>query len=75
MHSKTAVTCSYYWLFNYRAVRQTIMDTLNTSNSAFEEALNQHITWTSDAAAALETSISRGPIFAGCSTDQVRKQY
>ena len=51
------------------------MDALNTSNSAFAEVLNQHITWTSDAAAALETSIRSGPIFAGCSADQVRKQY
>ena len=75
MHNKTAITCSYYWLFDYRAVRQTIMDALNTSNSAFEEALNQHITWTPDAAAALETSIRSSPILAGCSTDQVRKQY
>ena len=55
---------------NYRATQQTILTALGTSNSAFEEALNQHITWTPEAAAALETSIRSGPIYAGCATDE-----
>ena len=51
------------------------MTALDTSTSAFEEALNEHITWTPEAAAALEASIRNGPIYAVCTTDQVREKH
>jgi hypothetical protein len=38
---------------------------------AFENALNQYVSWTPEAAVALEDSIRNGPIQAICSTDQV----
>ena len=56
-----------------RSAQQAILNALATSPSAFENALDQYIDWTPEAAAALEESIRSGPIEAGCSTDQVRK--
>ena len=54
-----------------RAAQLAILSALERSTSDFENALNQYISWTPEAATALEDSIRSGPIAAGCSTDQV----
>ena len=58
-------------LFYFRSAQQAILQALNRGTAAFQSALDQHIDWTPEAAAALEDSIRSGPIQARCSTDQV----
>ncbi|MCG8621096.1 MAG: hypothetical protein MJE68_03705, partial [Proteobacteria bacterium] len=54
-----------------RATQLAIISALQSSRSDFENALNQYISWTPEAATALEDSIRSSPIAAVCLTDQV----